>query len=78
MKRIIGIVCLLLVMVTMLAACSKYTCASCKETRRGDPCVLEVAGEKFTLCNACYQEYQKKQAEMNAPVKDGVGDLTKI
>lgn len=78
MKRIIGIVCLLLAMVTMLAACNKFTCADCGQVVKGKEHVLDVAGEEFSLCNDCYNAYQERRAEVDRVVKDGIGDLTKI
>lgn len=78
MKRIIGIVCLLLAMVTVLTACNKFTCADCGQVVKGKEHVLDVAGEEFSLCNDCYNAYQERRAEVDRVVKDGIGDLTKI
>jgi len=78
MKRIIGIVCLLVLMVTMLTACNKFTCADCGQVVKGKEYVLDVAGEEFSLCNDCYNEYQERRAEVDRIVKDGIGDLTQI
>lgn len=78
MKRIFGLVCLLVLMVTVLTACGKFTCADCGQEKHGKSHVLNVAGEEFTLCNDCYNAYQEKRAEANRVVKDGIGDMTKI
>ena len=78
MKRVIGIVCLLAAMVMLCSGCGKFTCADCARERNGKQYVLEVAGEEFLLCKACYQEYLEKREEMNAHVNGSMGDLSGV
>ena len=59
MKKIIVLLAALVVMMMSLAACgSSYTCDFCGEDYTGKRYEATVGGEKITICPDCYKELQ--------------------
>lgn len=59
MKKLVAIVCLVLVMATMLTACGKFKCGLCGEEKSGKKHEEKVMGEKITYCDDCYKELKE-------------------
>ena len=59
MKKLISVICLVLVLVTMLAACSKFTCDVCGEKKSGKKHEEKVLGEKVVYCDDCYKQMKE-------------------
>ncbi len=54
MKRLISIAVLTVIIATMFAACSKFTCDICGEKKSGKKYTDEILGEKVTYCKDCH------------------------
>lgn len=60
MKKLIAIICLVLVMASLLTACGKkFTCDLCQEKKSGKKHTEELLGEKITYCDECYKELKQ-------------------
>ena len=69
MKKVIALL-LLVVMIFSLAACkSKFTCDACQKEVESSKNNVEVFGVEMVVCDDCYKEY-----EDNKDVLDGLGD----
>ena len=67
MKKIIALGCLTIVMATLLTACGKFTCDTCKQEKSGKKHTKDVLGEEIVMCDDCYDAYEK--------AADAVSDL---
>ena len=59
MKRIISLLLVVVAMVCMLTACSKFECAMCEKEKTGEKHEIEFLGEKAEICDDCYEAYEK-------------------
>ena len=59
MKKLVAIMCLVLVMATMLTACSKFTCDLCGEKKSGKKHEEKILGESVVYCDECYKELKE-------------------
>ena len=55
MKKLIAVLCLLVVMASMLTAC-KFTCDLCGEEKTGKQTKGEVMGEEVVYCKECKED----------------------
>ena len=54
MKKLIGVIALAAIVVSMLAACGKFTCDICGEEKSGKKHEEEVFGMEVVYCDDCY------------------------
>jgi hypothetical protein len=59
MKRIISLLLVVVAMVCMLTACSKFECAMCEKEVSGKKHEAIKLGEKVEVCDKCYEAYEK-------------------
>lgn len=76
MKKLISVVALLLVLATMLTACSKFKCALCKEEKGGKQYDHELAGGvKVVLCEDCHEKVENGTQQLDdlvGKVEEGI------
>ena len=59
MKRMICLVLLVVVAVTTLAACGKFTCDMCGEEKSGKKYTREMLGVEIEICKDCQKELEE-------------------
>ena len=59
MKKLICVLLLVVVLASMLTACGKFTCDSCKEEKTGKKYKVEVMGEKAEICKDCNEKLEE-------------------
>ena len=64
MKKLIAVLCMVLVMATMLTAC-KFTCDICEEEKSGKKQTGELNGKKVVYCEDCESEYKAAEGLLN-------------
>lgn len=71
MKKIIAVL-LLVVMIFSLAACkSKFTCDACQKEVESSKNEVSIFGVDMVVCDDCYKEYDEGMDELS----DSLGDL---
>lgn len=55
-KKKLSVFLLVVVMMSTLAGCGKFTCDACGKEKSGKKYTQEIAGEKITLCKDCKEE----------------------
>ena len=59
MKKLIGIVALVMVLVGIMTACGQFQCDLCSLEKSGKSYQYETGGETAILCEECYEEMKK-------------------
>ena len=65
MKKIIGLLLLVLTFATMLTACGEFECESCGKEKSGKKHTVEILGEKAEICDDCYEEIKELKDAFN-------------
>ena len=58
MKRILALVIVLVLSMTLLAGCGKFTCDNCGEEKSGEKHEAEYQGEEAVFCDDCWEEVE--------------------
>lgn len=59
MKKLIGIVALVMVLVGTMTACGQFRCDLCAQEKSGRKHKYEAGDEISVLCDECYEEIEK-------------------
>ena len=59
MRKIIGLLLLVLTFATMLTACGEFECELCEKEKSGKKHTVEFFGETAEICDDCYENIQE-------------------